>query len=167
MSRRPKLIKGNLYHIKMSDVWVTLPQTQINPYTNSVSSNGITAEKETHEYIAEILDIEPLDNKQCILLSVLASTQSIDTALAEMKRASTEYRRADGTYQRPLTIHYMGEFNQGGEYLWERAAYCQLKGRSPTWMRDAVFKYYNPKILPLCLNWAFGLDWIEQQLKEV
>jgi hypothetical protein len=169
MSRRPKLIKGNLYYLKMKNVWVTKGQTQINSYTSQVS-NGITAERETHEYIAEILRLEPIDQgKLCIILSILASTQSIDTALSEMKRASTEYRQADGTFQRPLTIHYMGEFNDGGEYLWERAAYCQLKGRSPTWMGDAVFQYYNynPKNLPLYLNWSFGSDWIAKQLQEV
>ena len=168
MSRRPKLIKGNLYYIKMRDVWVTMLPMTVNLYTSQVSSNGLTAERETHEYIAEIINIESVEpNKQCILLSILASTQTIDSALSEMKRASTGYLQPDGTYQRPLTIQYMGEFNQGGEYLWERAAYCQMKGRSPTWMKDAVFQYYNPKILPLCLNWEFGKDWVQQQLKGV
>ncbi len=148
MSRRPKLIVGDLYYIKMKNVW---------------SNNSSTT---THEYLAEILKIEPVDPlKLCIILSILASTQTIDTA--ELKQASTEYRQADGTFQRPLTIHYMGKFNEKGKYLWERAAYIQLKGSSPTWMSDAVIQNYNPKNLPLYLKWAFGIDWILKQLKEI
>jgi len=147
MSRRPKLIKGNLYYIKMRDVLV--------------NNNKL----ETHEYIAEIINLEPADqNKLCVLLSILASTQDED--YSELKRASTGYLQTDGTYKRPLTINYMGPFNAGGEYLWERAAFIQLKGRSPTWMRNAVIKYYDPRNLPLYLNWSFGLDWISQQLKK-
>jgi len=160
MSRRPKLIPGNLYYIKMKNVW----SHKQAPSTSRTYYDGKTMA--THEYIAEVIKLEPVDqNKLCVLLSILASTQEVDSA--ELKMASSKYLQADGTYQRPLTIQYMGEFNEGGKYLWERAAYIQLKGSSPSWMSDAIIQYYNPKNLPLYLNWPFGIDWILKQLKEM
>jgi len=130
-----------------------------------VVSRWSVNEKKTHEYIAEILNLEPVDqNRLCVMLSILASTQDVD--YTELKRASTGYLQSDGTYQKPLPLNHMGSFNNGGEYLWERAVFIQLEGRSPSWREDAVIQYYNPKNLPLYLNWIFGLDWIEQQFKE-
>lgn len=161
MSRRPKLLVGNLYHIKMNDSYCEEIHP-VSPYT----SEHIFVEK-TFEYIAEILKIEEVDNSRlCIILSILASTQDQGTAVSELKRASTGYLQADGTYQRPITIQYMGPFNDGGEYLWERAAFCQMKGRGPVWMKDAVIKKFNPKNLPIYITWPFGSDWAALQLKQ-
>ena len=159
MSRRPALKVGNLYYIKMKNVGVKKAATTVNSYSTSYEW-----EDEDHEYIAEIINLEPIEQKMCVMLSILASTQDVD--VSEVKMASSQYRLANGTYQKPLTITYLGDFNQKGAYLWERAAFIQMKGSGPVWMSNAVIHKFNPRKLPLYLGWTFGKDWVTKQLQE-
>ena len=122
MSRRPQLKVGNLYYVKMKEVWMFRHDFDHPAYGS-------------FDYIARIKEIgTPPSLFNGILLTILASTQD---------RPSEE-------------LHYHAE--EG--YVWERPIDNGVGN-------GTVIQNYNPKNLPLYLNWVYGKDWIQQQLKEL
>jgi hypothetical protein len=143
MGKRPKLIPGNLYYIKMSNVF------EQDKYS-------------THEYIAELEKLEDAHPDMSgppgvwAMMIVYASTQ--------------EWPTSEIRWWGKLTIatspehHHIPSGREREEYYWQRAIYVSFNGET-VWLDRAVIQNYNPKKLPLCLDWVWGKEWICKQLE--
>jgi hypothetical protein len=155
MGKRPKLIPGNLYHIKMYNVF-------------ELDENG-AGKFSTHEYIAEL---ETLEDKTYqggspgvwAMMIVYAATQEMPTS--ELKwRGKLTIATASPKFFAEHDVH-IPKGRECEEYYWQRATYVSFNGDN-CWMDQAVFENYNPKRLPLYLDWVWGKDWIHKQLETV
>jgi len=148
MGKRPKLIPGNLYHIKMYNVFE--------------SENG-RGQFSNYEYIAELEKLEDAHPDMSgppgvwAMMIVYAATQEMP---------SSELR-----WRGKLTIATMAgndipKGREREEYYWQRAAFVSFNGDT-VWLDRAVFENYTPKKLPLYLDWVWGKEWIHKQLETI
>jgi hypothetical protein len=153
MGKRPKLIPGNLYYMKMYKVFESKAE----------GCHG-KGKFSTHEYIAELEKLEDAHPDKSgppgvwAMMIVYAATQEMP---------SSEIRwRGKLTIATAPEHHHIPKEREREEYYWQRAAFVSFNGDT-VWMDRAVFENYNPKKLPLYLDWVWGKEWIHKQLETI
>lgn len=129
MSRRPKLIVGNYYHIKSYDEW---------------DFDGYHSE----EYLAKAILIGEQESSNDGVTAIRVQFQIIASTKEDIPSSDLQY---DYTTK---------------SYPWKKSwviEYPAFRWRSQP--ERIVIHKFNPKRLPLYLNWGYGIDIIRGMLK--